>query len=341
MRVTKEEHLVSVIVPVYNVEKYLRCCLDSIITQSYPYLEIICVNDGSTDSCGKILEEYKKKDERIIVITQENKGLSCARNTGIDNASGNYIMFVDSDDFIEVNMVEVMLKNLLTYDSDFVIESVWAFDEKTQGRVEKEDIYFTLARFGPEFNGRAFSYKEILPFLFAVPVMAWAKLYKTEFLKKTGVRFPEGLIYEDNLFFFEIFSKAERISIDRRQLYNYRVNVPTSIMKKSGKHYADMLEIMRRIENVLKQQSFWEEIKQAFMIYRIIHTVKTILNVSEKYERKYFYAMQKEFLNMEMLYCVEAELSQKTGYELFCCIRNDKFWQYKLKKFWYSLKSKK
>ena len=93
---------VSIIVPIYNTEKYLEECLKSIVTQSYPYLEIICVNDGSTDKSSEIIEKFAKNDRRIVVINQENKGLSAARNVGTDKARGEYIMYVDADDFIEV-----------------------------------------------------------------------------------------------------------------------------------------------------------------------------------------------------------------------------------------------
>ncbi len=332
MRVTKEDHLVSVIVPIYNVSKYLRTCLDSIITQSYPYLEIVCINDGSTDDSLDIIEEYRKKDNRIVVFSQENKGLSAARNRGIDISTGNYITFVDADDFIEVNMVEVLLKNLLTYNTDIAIESVWEFDENTQQKRSNEESYFSMSWLDQTYLNRAFTYNDIIDKFFYMPVMAWAKMYRADFLKQSGVRFPEGLIYEDNPFFFELFLKASGISVDKRQLYNYRVNVPNSIMNKPSNHFADMIIIMRLIENILKKYSCYDNLKDKFLVYRLIHTLKTIQTVHPKYEKKYFYMLQQEILNIDMLYYNEVELAQTPVYPIYCSIRNDFYWQYKLKK---------
>lgn len=339
MNLTKEEHTVSVIIPIYNAEKYLKCCLDSVITQSYPYLEIICVNDGSTDKSAEIIQEYAQKDNRIVVITQPNRGLSAARNAGLDKSSGNYIMFVDADDFIEVTMVEVLLENLLTYNSDFAIESVWVYDEKNQSKAETNDAYFTLSWLNPSFNKRAFSHKELIKELFFMPVMAWSKIYDARFLKGSGVRFPEGLTYEDNPFFYELFFKAQRVSVDRRKLYNYRVNVDGSITKKSTKNYGDMLEIMRRIEKIIKAQPFYEEIKDAFLSYRIVHSLKILSSISPKFERRYFYEMQKEFLSFDISYQNEMMLSEKPFYKLYCCVRNDSYCKFKIKKMLKTLSS--
>ena len=115
---------ISIIVPVYNVEKYLKTCLDSIINQTYQNLEIILVDDGSTDNSGEICEEYRKTDSRIILIHKENEGLSMARNFGLDIASGDYISFVDSDDFIARNMMEALYNRLLETQSDMAICSI-------------------------------------------------------------------------------------------------------------------------------------------------------------------------------------------------------------------------
>lgn len=332
MQITQENHKVSIIVPIYNAEKYLECCLHSIVTQSYPFLEIICVNDGSTDGSLDIIKKFKEKDSRIILINQDNRGLSAARNIGTDKSTGNYIMYVDADDFIEVNCVEVLLKNILTHDTDFVIESIWNYDDTTQNRVSHEDVYFTMSWLAPTFNNRKIEYKEVLPKLFLLPVMAWGKLYNAKFLKESGVRFPEGLIYEDNPFFFELLFKSKSFSIDRRQLYNYRVNVQKSITKDSGKNYSDMLTIMNLIEKLLKQQPFYDNIKDEFLFYRLKHTLRSFKNVNPKYERDYFNKIQQEFLNIDMLYYNEAVLSQQLYYPLYCSVRNDNYLQYLIKK---------
>ena len=119
----KKQPLISIIIPVYNVERYLAQCLDSVINQTYPNLEIICVNDGTTDSSGQILEQYAQKDGRIVVIVQENQGLSGARNTGLKHVHGKYIMFVDSDDWIELETCEDAVIAAEKHNADLVMWS--------------------------------------------------------------------------------------------------------------------------------------------------------------------------------------------------------------------------
>ena len=120
---------ITVIVPVYNVESYLRKCLDSIIAQTYKNIEIVVVNDGSTDASGEICKEFSEMDHRIIYIEQENAGISAARNTGLNNMSGNYVTFVDSDDWIESNYVETLYKKITEYQADIAVGNYYSFNE--------------------------------------------------------------------------------------------------------------------------------------------------------------------------------------------------------------------
>ena len=140
----KEEKLISVIIPVYNVEKYLRRCIDSVINQTYKNLEIIIVDDGSTDNSSNICDEYTNKDSRVKVVHKENGGLSSARNVGIELAKGDLIAFVDSDDYIELEMYEKLKENMDKYDSDIAIcqyYNSFKYSIKRQIGVEEEKIY--------------------------------------------------------------------------------------------------------------------------------------------------------------------------------------------------------
>ena len=323
---------VSVIIPVYNAEKYLEECLKSVVTQSYSDLEIICVNDGSTDRSAEIIKKFAKDDRRFVVINQANRGLSAARNEGTKKASGSYIMYVDADDFIEVNMVEVLLKNILTHKTDFVIESIWNYNDETGRRVDREDRYFTLTWLGPAFNNRPIKPAELVHVMYKLPVMAWGKLYNANFLKNSGVKFPEGLIYEDNLFFTELFFKANSFSVDRRQLYNYRVNVQKSITKDTGKNYNHMIEIMNRMEEVLKKQPSYEILKESFIGYKLQHYMRSLVFVNPKYEFKYFYELKRELQNLDLFYYDEAKISTQHYYPMYCCVKNDNYLVYKYKK---------
>ena len=195
---------ISVIVPVYNVEKYLRKCLDTIISQTFSDIEIICVNDGSTDNSRKILEEYKNKDYRIVIVDKKNGGLSSARNAGMKVARGEFISFIDSDDWIDETMLEKLYNSMTTLKTDITICAVHQFDESKQ-EIDDSCEYFTLGHFDESFDNKVFSYKDTKSFLTNVCVMAWNKLYRKSFLDECKAEFPDGLIFEDGPFFFSIF----------------------------------------------------------------------------------------------------------------------------------------
>lgn len=205
--------LVSIIVPVYNVENYLNECIDSILAQTYKNFELYLVDDGSPDNCGTICEEYAKKDDRIKVIHKQNGGLSDARNAGIDKAKGDYITFVDSDDYVSPMYVSHMLRLSEQYDAEIVqIEST--HDEALLGNYKnsRRDIY--------KFN-RNDALKNML-YMRIVQVNAWGKLYRTSLFN--DVQYPFGRINEDNLTTYKLIWKSKMIVCDSQFLYYYRIN---------------------------------------------------------------------------------------------------------------------
>lgn len=254
---------ISVIVPVYNVEKYLAKCLDSIINQTFSDIEIICVNDGSTDKSAKILKEYQKKDKRIKIIKKKNGGLSSARNAGLKEAKGKYISFIDSDDWIDKTMLEKLYRNVDKYDSDIILCAVHLFDEELQ-EIDDNNEYYNLECFNNSFDNRNFSFEETKTFIMDVSVMAWNKLYKKEFLDRSNASFPEGLIFEDGPFFFSIFFKTDKVSLVRQALYFYRINRKGSIVKKGGKKLIDIIDVVELMYNSIKDLSCFNEIRNKF-----------------------------------------------------------------------------
>lgn len=218
-----QEALISVIVPVYKVEKYLKPCVDSILNQTYKNLEIILVDDGSPDNCPKICDEFIEKDNRIKVIHKENGGLSDARNAGIDIATGEYLAFVDSDDYIDSCMYERLLEKLIENNADVAMcyaKNIYDDDCDFYDVEQKEiDIYDSNDIFKALFK------KELNNF-------AWNKLYKKSLFSE--IRYPKGKIYEDLFTTYRIFGLCERAVLDRTQMYYYRVR-SESIMGKARK----------------------------------------------------------------------------------------------------------
>lgn len=211
-------NLVSVIVPIYKVEPYLRQCIDSIINQTYKNLEIILVDDGSPDGCPQICDEYVSKDTRIKVIHKENGGLSSARNAGLDIATGEYVAFVDSDDWIEPTMYEDLLGVMKTHQSDIV---VCKYRNYFDGCDMSESGNNTVCSFEGYFN---FIDNLIPPGSPILYFMVWNKLYKRDVIK--NVRFKDKQIYEDLYFDRLIFRNCKKVTYLDKTYYNYQIDRP-------------------------------------------------------------------------------------------------------------------
>lgn len=221
--------VVSVLIPVYNVEDYLEKCLDSVICQTLNNIEIICVDDGSTDGSAEILKEYKKKDKRIKIITKENGGLPSARNAGLEAARGKYIGFVDSDDFIEPNMYEIMVDNAKLHDSDVVICGANIFPESPRA---DQWLYDTLSpwprhyeKFDPDI---LFKTVDTSPFL-------WRTIVSKRLIDSQNFRLDEDVILgEDKAFQCKVYPYAKGITVIPDKLYNYYWCRPGSLMAETA-----------------------------------------------------------------------------------------------------------
>ncbi len=222
----KEDILVSVIIPAYNAEKYLAFCLDSIIAQTHNKLEIIVVNDGSTDSTPKICDEYEKKDSRIKVIHQENKGLSSARNAALDIMTGEYIAFIDSDDFIEARCIDILIHDCIEYNSEIII---FGSIDTSEIRFVKQTITNNVQTFSSNF------------LLNNIEFISNNDSACTRFYQKSifdNLRFPFGKRYEDSFIAYQTIENAKNVSFTDSKLYYYYLS-PNSIMRSafSEKNY--------------------------------------------------------------------------------------------------------
>ena len=215
-----ENTKISVIIPVYNVENYLCECMDSVIAQSHNNLEIICVNDGSTDNSLQILKDYQSRDSRIKIIDQENKGVSSARNRGIKIAEGEYVTFVDPDDFLELNAYEIALSKIKS-DVDILVWGYKAFPNA-------EDWWATAGR-----SPNAVYQDRFVDAFFdggGVRAVVWNKFYRNKMLKENSLNFNESLkMSEDVEFNMLSFVRSEKIQFINDTLYNYRIKRKDSL----------------------------------------------------------------------------------------------------------------
>ena len=214
--------LISVIVPVYKVEKYLDKCIGSIASQTHANLEIILVDDGSPDGCPIMCDEWAKRDGRIKVIHKQNGGLSSARNAGIDVARGDYLMFVDSDDFISTQACEKLLSLIKRYDANLAMCQAQLFSD--DGKIEELNYEETTEIYE---NPIELLYDSKIPYL----MTAWGKLYKKEIFNK--IRFPLGKLHEDEFVIHGILDAAKSFVVTTSKWYYY-LQRPGSIMGSRG-----------------------------------------------------------------------------------------------------------
>ena len=237
--------LVSVIVPVYNVERYLNRCLDSIISQSYDNIEIILIDDGSTDLSGKICDQYKLKDSRVITIHKSNGGLSDARNTGLSVAKGNYYIFVDSDDYISKDHIECLYRNLLNYQADISIANLLCVDTDGHpvGTEKKEDKRIST------FN-KKMAIKELLV-SGCFSNSSSGKMFKSELF--ANVRFPKGRIYEDVATIYKAFLNANKVVYINQNIYYYVYHGESISHKPFNLQKLDLIEFTEKMAKDILQ----------------------------------------------------------------------------------------
>ena len=274
---------ISVIVPVYNVEEYLEECLDSIINQTLEDIEIICVNDGSTDNSLKILKKYAKKDNRIKIINQKNCGSGCARNSGLNQSQGDYIFFLDSDDFIPLNALELTYDNAISNNSDLIMFKIARFDDfkddYSKPGFPLEDSFNKV-----DFNNFTFTYKNIKKYVLNSSFSPWSKLYKKDFLEKwRDFKFPINIAYEDVLFHVKAVLRSSKISFVPEFLYNYRTSNVNSITHTES-NAIDIFKVCDSVELFLKNENYFEEFEKEFYEFKVTQILQYLFfSESEEY----------------------------------------------------------
>lgn len=304
--------LISVIIPVYNVEKYLNQCIESVVNQTYKNLEIILVDDGSSDHCPQMCDEWATKDKRIKVIHKNNEGAAIARNTGLGMAKGAFIGFVDSDDFIDPTMYQMLYDSIVHNNSDIAIcASRLIYWNHLQNR----EIYLTAQE-------SCLTARQMLKYLYCDRLahhVIWNKLYRSCIWK--NVKFPNLRKQEDEAVLPYLYDKAEKISIVNKVLYNYRI-IETGIMGEgfSAKNFV-YVSILEKQYVFFKNKKYNEIAKLIFMEY--VHTI-LIYYVKAYYLLKYSYSdlrfLRKKFLRISLMAIWNALLERYRRVALLCFV---------------------
>lgn len=242
----RDNSLVSVIVPVYNVREYLNECIDSIISQTYTQTEIILIDDGSTDDSGKICDDYADKDSRIKVIHKENGGLSEARNTGIKNATGKYIYFIDSDDYILPDTLKELTDIAEAEDADIVFFDAKSFEEGEKG-FNIEQRYIRKKEYKTDKGFKVFealqNNKEYHPSVCLL-------FFKNSFFRETGLEFVSGIYHEDMIFTYIALCSANRVAQCKKAFYMRRYrNESITVSRKTEKHFNGLLCVYNTVKD--------------------------------------------------------------------------------------------
>ena len=287
---------VSIIVPVYNVEEYLKECLDSIVNQSFKDIEIICVDDGSTDGSLAILKDYEEQDDRIIVISQENHGVGKARNVGLKKAVGDYILFVDSDDWIYPDAIELLYSNAFKNNSDMVnFKYTYYPNLDRDGNAWGFDFRPNFDKV-TDFTNLTFNYKQIKNHVLNSFLQLWIQLIKREFLESyDDFYFPENVAYEDVLFHVKLFLRAKRISYIPKVFYFYRDN-HNSIMHQS-KYVFDIFKAIDSVKDFLIENDYYDEFKDEFDRFKIQHTLHYMICADSE---EFFQKAKEEFSKINL-----------------------------------------
>lgn len=279
---------ISVIIPVFNGEKFIRKAIESVLTQSLSDLELIVVNDGSTDNTLDIIKSFD--DSRLKIINQKNQGPGASRNNALKIAEGDYVMFLDSDDWFCPKSLETAYIEALKNDTDVSIFQIIKYYE---GKYSKNG-WFSLDNFPEEFENRVFSPHECRDFLFDISVSAAQKIFKRKYLTRIGARFPEGIYFEDMPFFFYTFLKADRVSIIKEYIYVRRKH-EGSITEAVDSKFLDTVKAGQILMDIFIENGWYDMYLFDLLAFKINGPRYALMDIEEKYKDELYLLIKKDY----------------------------------------------
>lgn len=285
---------ISVIIPVYNIQQHLRECLDSVLGQSYPHLQVICVDDGSTDESPAILAEYAQKDPRVQVIRQQNAGPGAARNTGLEAATGEYVIFLDSDDWFEPDFLEQMVDTAQREGADVAICRAVEFDTNSGRELPSE--WMMKKQYLP--GKLAFAPQEMADHLFQFTYgMPWDKFYRRELLTSSSIRYPALKNSEDLAFVYPTLLAATRIAVVDEVLIHHRINRMASVSNSRCGQPEAPYEAFQIVKEYLEQHQLMDTYRRSFLNWAMEFLVWHISNMSQRdIQRQYLRTLRRQWL---------------------------------------------
>jgi len=295
----KNKPKVSVVVPIYNVEKYLCPCIDSILNQTLKDIEIILVDDGSPDRCPIIVDEYADKDPRIIVVHQKNNGYSTAVNKGISIAKGEYIGIIESDDWIEPNMYELLYKSAKKSDTD-ITKGMFSIYNSTLPKEQQDKLFINPCkvdlRYAPNNVFSAKEWSQIVGFHASI----WSSIYRADFIKKIKLVDTAGASYQDFPFMIDFVTKAKRITVVKRILVHWR-NDPDqgNSTSATGKKLLLMGKNTLSGLKILKKSGLYNELKEPFYAHAFWTNIEFFHKISNEFKPEYYKMLREIFSDLK------------------------------------------
>ena len=319
------EPKISIIIPVYNAEEFLEGCLNSIINQSLKDIEIICINDGSSDGSLDILNEYHDKDKRIKIFSQENSGPAATRNFGLEKSTGEYIIFVDSDDWVEPTMCEELYEHAKHLNSDLVLFDATEYNLNNE---HKNRVYFSSNYFTEDYNEFTFDYKFNRNLVMNHFLVVWSKMFRKDLVK--NIRFPDLPIFEDVQFHVESMLLAKKISYFPKFFYHYRkVNVfsEQNFKVKTDKSLY-IVDVFKGVYDFLVEHDFFDDLKLNFFSFVFNESRNTLNNIGHDYKQTLFKKIKQFYNSFDIDMEILNELSSNYQSIYFHIINAENYFEY-------------
>ena len=279
---------ISIILPVFNEEKYIKKAIESVLNQTFGDFELIIVNDGSTDNTLNIINQFN--DSRIKLITQPNQGPGASRNSALKIACGDYVMFLDGDDWYCHDALEVAYGEITSKNTDISIFQIIKYD----GNSYSQNSWFNLDNFPGDFENRVFAPHECRDFLFDISVSAAQKIFRRDFLVEISAEFPEGIYFEDMPFFFYTFLKADKISIIRRHLYVRRKH-DGSITESVDSKFLDTVPAGQILMDIFIKNEWYDMYLFDLLAFKINGPRYALMGIEGKYKEELYMLIKNDY----------------------------------------------
>ena len=287
---------ISVVMPVYNASEYLKASIDCILNQTYQDIELVCVDDGSTDSSLEILKSIADADSRVKVFSQTNQGGGAARNFALKHVTGKYLYFMDADDILDLNAFEELVAIADEKSLDFIIFKATNYDSDTDTYYDTD--YYSMQKLKSYVNDKVFGFDDLHEHIFDISVTPWCKFYNLEFVNKSQAKFLEGSIFHDNQFFWEVLFNAKRMYFKDKAYYTRRRHSASST-GAGDERYVNIINVVNNIIKLFVKYGHLDTYKNILYNKKVQWIYARYVDIHEEYRQMFYDEMKRDFTSIE------------------------------------------